>query len=54
MLLNAHGLSSLFKIGRKILFNMGGFEGGGGGISGVVELLNDSCYFVLLGYLSLL
>lgn len=51
MLLNAHGLSSLFKIGRKFLFNMGGF--GGGGISGVVELLNDSCYIVFLGYLSL-
>lgn len=27
MLLNAHGLSSLFKIGRQILFNMGGFWG---------------------------
>ena len=25
-----------------------------GGISGVVELLNDSCYVVFLGYLSLL
>ena len=36
MLLNAHGLSSLFKIGRKVLFNMGGF-GGNFGRSRVIK-----------------
>ena len=47
------GYTAALKSVERFWFNMGGL-GGGGGISGVIELFNDSGYIVFLEYLPLL